>query len=404
MKARSGALTDAHVRNAKPRAKLYRVADGGGLCLEVHPNGARYWRLRYRHGGKARMHGLGVWPEVGLKEARQKAADAQRKVAAGLDPVRERKSQSRQLALAVANTFEALGREWLEHNPNRLAPVTLGKARWLLESFAFPTFGGLPIVDVKPSEILPALRQLEASGKLETAHRLRALCSRVYRYAIASDRAASDPTRDLGGAIRTTRARNHARLTDPEQVGKLLRCIDAFDGQYITRAALRLAPLVFVRPGELRAAQWAEFDLDGGTWTIPAERMKRKDQGQHIVPLARQAVAILRELHALTGRNRLLFPSVRSPKRCMSENTMTYALRRMGFTGDQMTAHGFRGTASTLLHERGYASPIIERQLAHGQQSKVAAAYNHAEYLPERRRMMQYWADYLDQLRSNSGG
>ncbi len=400
-------LTDVAIRNAKAGPKVRRMPDGEGLSLEVHPNGAKYWRLRYRHGGKERMAGLGVWDDVSLKQAREEARELRKLIAAGKDPVQHRRQEARQLAATVSNTFEAVARDWLEHNPNHLASITLGKARWLFETFVFPSLGRRPVSEISVSELLDALRKVERSGKIETAHRMRSRCSQVFRYAIATDRAGSDPTRDLRGALARRRERHHAALTDPAEVGTLLRKIEGYKGQYSTVAALRLCPLVFLRPGELRAAEWPEIDLETATWTIPAARMKGvhrlKDASDtHVVPLCRQAVTILKELQRVTGRTRLVFPSVRAPKSPMSENTVTAALRSMGYTGEQMTAHGFRTIASTLLHELGYPSAVIEAQLAHKQRNKVAAAYNRAEYLPDRRAMMQRWADYLDSLRKET--
>jgi integrase len=396
--ARSGKLTQAAVNSAKPRDKIYRIADGRGLCLEVQPTAARYWRFRYRHGGKARMAALGVYPEVSLAEARERCLEARKLLSAGSDPVQAKRTEKARLAVSVANTFEAVAREWLAKETGTLATVTLTKARWMLEAFAFPRIGARPVSELQPPELLDVLRRVESAGKIETAHRLRSRCSQVFRYAIATHRALSDPTRDLAGALKTKKAKHRAALTDPRRIGELMRAIDAFDGQYVTKAALRLAPLVFVRPGELRGAQWDEIDLDAGEWRIPAERMKMR--APHIVPLSTQAVTVLRELQALTGRNKLVLQSPSVPRKPISENTLNYALRRMGFTADEMTSHGFRGMASTLLHEKGWASNLIERQLAHADRNSVRAAYNHAEYLDERRRMMQAWADWLDYQKS----
>lgn len=395
---RSGKLTQVAINHAKPRDKLFRVADGHGLCLEVHPTGARYWRYRYRHGGKARMAALGVYPEISLAQARERLLEARKTLSAGMDPVQAKRVQTAKRAVSVANTFEAVAREWLSKQTDTLAAVTLTKARWVLESFAYPRIGARPIAEVEPPELLDMLRRVESTGKIETAHRLRSRCSQVFRYAVATHRAASDPMRDLSGALRTAKVKHRAALTDPERIGELLRAIDAFDGQYVTKAALRLAPLVFVRPGELRGAEWSEINLDEAEWRIPGERMKMR--APHIVPLSSQAVAILRELHALTGRNKLVFQSASVPRKPISENTLNYAIRRMGFTADEMTAHGFRGMASTLLHEKGWASHLIERQLAHSDRNSVRAAYNHAEHLVERRKMMQVWADFLEETRS----
>lgn len=391
--ARSGKLTQVKVTSAKPREKVYRIADGLGLCLEIHPAGARYWRFRYRHGGKARMSALGVYPEVSLADARLRCLEARKVLSAGADPVQAKRTEKARVAVSVANTFEAVAREWLAKETGTLATVTLTKARWMLETFAFPRIGTRPVSEIQPPELLDVLRRVESAGKIETAHRVRSRCSQIFRDAIATHRALSDPTRDLTGALKTKKAKHRAALTDPRRIGELMRAIDAFDGQYVTKAALRLAPLVFVRPGELRGAQWDEIDLEAAEWRIPGERMKMR--APHIVPLSRQAVAVLRELQALTGRNKLVFQSASVPRKPISENTLNYALRRMGFTADEMTAHGFRGMASTLLHEKGWASNLIERQLAHTDRNTVRSSYNFAEYLDERRRMMQFWGDWL---------
>jgi integrase len=399
-------LTDAWLRAAKGRAALYRVADGGGLCAEVHPSGAIYWRLRYRVAGKARMAGLGRWPAVSLAAARKAAAKLRDQVGAGLDPVHVKREAKRAEKIAAANTFEAVAVEWMEHNPQHLAPVTLAKAKAMLSRYLFPTIGRRPITEITAGEILPCLRAVEKAGKLETAHRLRERASSVFRWAIATDRLTSDPTRDLRGSIKAVIETNRAAITKPDAVGELLLRIDGYQGQYITRAALRLLPLVFVRPGELRHAEWSEFNLDGTapTWTIPGRRMKgvhRKaaTRGDHVVPLSRQAVEILRELRHLTGRFRLVFPGVRKVSTPLSVNTLTAALRSIGYSGKEQTAHGFRAIASTLLREEGHDPVLIEAQMAHGIENKVEAAYNRAEYIAKRRTMMQTWADYLDGLR-----
>lgn len=278
-----------------------------------------------------------------------------------------------------------------------LADSTRVKLHWLLESFAFPWIGARPISDITAPELLAVLRRVESLGKLETTQRLKRVCGQIFRYAVATGRAERDPSADLRGVLKTGKVRHRASITDPAKVGELLRAMDGFAGSLVVACALKFAPLVFVRPGELRKAEWAEFDLDAGEWRIPAERMKMRQP--HLVPLSHQAVAILRELYPLTGSGRYVFPSIRSMARPMSENTITVALRRLGYTGDEMTGHGFRSMASTLLHEQGWPSDVIERQLAHAERNKVKAAYNYAEHLPQRRKMMQAWADYLDGLK-----
>lgn len=389
-------LTDAKLRNLKPKSKLYRVADGGGLNIEVQPTGARYWRYRYRFAGKQRMLSLGVYPTVSLFEARARREDARKLLLAGTDPSTRRKLDKLTAQMSADTAFEPVAREWLAGRGN-LADTTRVKLHWLLESFAFPWIGTRPVGDITAPELLAMLRRIESLGKLETTQRLKRVCGQIFRYAVATGRAERDPSADLRGVLVTGKVRHRASITDPVKVGELLRAMDGFAGSLVVSCALKLAPLVFVRPGELRKAEWEELALDAGEWRIPAERMKMREP--HLVPLSVQAVAILRELHPLTGSGRYVFPSIRSLARPMSENTITVALRRLGYTGDEMTGHGFRSMASTLLHEQGWPSDVIERQLAHAERNKIKAAYNYAEYLPQRRKMMQAWADYLDMLK-----
>ncbi|MDR3417362.1 MAG: tyrosine-type recombinase/integrase [Nevskia sp.] len=389
-------LTDVQLRKLKPRDRLYRIADRDGLCIEVTPSGARHWRYRYRFAGKAKMLALGAYPEIPLSQARMACNQTRAKLHAGVDPGEARKLDKLAALAAVANTFEAVMREWLDKQ-TQLSQATLGKAQWMLETMVLPWLGKRPIKDITAQELLLVLRRVEERGTLETAQRLKQRCGQIFRYAIATGRADRDPAADLRGAMRTPRTRHHASITDPREIGELLRAIYGHRGSFVTACALKLAPLFFVRPGELRKAEWTEFDLDAAEWRIPGHKMKMGEQ--HIVPVASQAMAILRELHPLTGGGRYVFPGVRTPQRPMSENTVNAALRRLGYANDQMTGHGFRSLASTRLHEMGWRSDVIERQLAHGERNKVKAAYNFAEYLPERRKMMQAWADYLDALR-----
>jgi integrase len=385
-------LTEPKIRAAKAKQKPYKLRDGGGLYLLVTPSGGRLWRLRYRYAGRESMVGLGRYPEVSLKGARQRRDDNRKLVAGDQDPaaVRREKRQS------AANTFEAIAREWLDRR--RFAPATQEKTLWTFEDLLFPFIGSKPIKLLTAPEILSVLRRLEARGKHETAHRTRQRVSQIFRYAIATGKADGDPTRDLRGALTPIAPRSHPAITDPARVGELLRAIDGYTGDPATIAALKLAPLVFVRPGELRAAEWREFDLEAAEWRIPGERMKMGEP--HVVPLSKQALAILRGLQPLTGRGRYLFPSLRTRERPMSENTLGAALRRLGYSKDEMTAHGFRAMASTLLNEQGFPPDVIELQLAHAERNKVRAAYNRAQRLPERRKMMQSWSDYLDGLKS----
>lgn len=392
-------LTDTAVRKAAPRAKPYRLADGGGMYLEVSPTGAKYWRLKYRHSGKEKRLALGVYDRVTLADARSRREDARRMLANGIDPGAARKQAKLatvEAAAVASDTFEVLAREWMDRQ--EVADVTAKKTSWIFETFLFPEIGSRPIADITARELLDALRTVEETGKLETAKRAKIKAGQVFRFAVLEGKAASDPTASLRNALKAPKAKHHAAITDPVRMGELLRAIDGYSGQYVTLAALKLAPLVFVRPGELRQAEWSEFDLDGAIWRIPGARMKMK--AAHLVPLSAQAVAILRELSALTGDGRFVFPSVRTASRPMSENTVTAALRRLGYTGDEMTGHGFRSMAATRLNEMGWNADAIERQLAHAESNKTRDAYTHAaQYLDERTRMMSAWADYLDSVR-----
>lgn len=388
-------LTETRVRAAKPRTKPYKLFDERGLYLLINPNDSRWWRLKYRLNDKEKLLSLGVYPDVSLKRAREKRDDARKLIADGLDPSDERKAQR----TALADTFEAVAREWLEKQ-TRLSDATRLRDQGRLERLVFPHIGSKPIVKIKAAELLSVLRRIEARGKIETTHRARSLCSRVFRYAVASGRAEHDISAGLRGALTPLDTKNRAAITEPTRIGELLRAMDGYVGQPATQAALKLAPLTFVRPGELRAAEWSEFDLDAAIWRIPAARMKMAEQ--HVVPLSRQAVTILRELQALTGDGRYLFPSLRTATRCISENTVNAALRRLGFAKEEMTGHGFRAMASTCLNEQGWHPDLIELQLAHKERNKVRAAYNRAERIAERKKMMQAWADFLDGLRSTN--
>jgi integrase len=388
-------LTDTAVRNAKPADKARKLFDERGLYLEVSPKGGKWWRFKYRIGGKEKRLSLGVYPDIGLKDARERRDEARRQVANGIDPSAIRKAEK----ASKADTFEILAREW---HTKRFAPeVTEQYALQVLRRFEgdlFPSLGNRPITEIEPPELLSVLRRVEARGAIETAQRLLQYCGQIFRYALAHGLAKRDPSGDLRGALSSKgKVRHYSSITDPRKVGELLRALDGYEGTATTLCALRLAPLTFVRPGELRSAEWAEFDLDGAEWHIPGEKMKAGLK--HIVPLARQTLEILRELQALTGGGRFLFPSVRTPARCMSNNTVNAALRRMGYAKNEMTGHGFRAMASTLLNEQGWHRDAIERQLAHAPRDKVRASYNYAEHLPERREMMQAWADYLGGLR-----
>lgn len=389
-------LTVVKVATLKPRDSIYRVADAAGLCIEVRPDGGRSWRYRYRFAGNARMLSLGTFPQISLAEARKRRDDARSLLQSGRDPSSERKVDKLRVKLSAENTFGAIANEWLTQQRGKLAEVTYHKSEWLF-SFVIPTLGGRPIADISAPEILAVLRSIETRGRRETAHRVKQRIGQVFRYAIATGRAERDPSNDLRGALSPVVTTSRAAVTDPTQIADLLRAIDDYQGQPATRTALRLAPLVFARPGNLRAMEWSELDLDAAEWRIPAHKMKVREP--HVVPLAQQAVVMLRELHPLTGYGRYVFPGLRTGQRPMSENTINASLRRLGYDKETMTGHGFRALASTRLNEMGWAPDIIERQLAHAERNKVRAAYNRASYMAERRKMMQVWADYLDTLR-----
>ena len=386
--------------------KPYKLADGGGLFLLVNPNGGKWWRLKYRFHGREKLLSLGTYPEVPLASrrvqdaivpgARDRRDEARRLLAQGIDPGEHRKLVKAAATETTGDTFQVVALEWWA----KFAPSwTEGHGERIkrrLEVDVFPWIGARVVKEINAPELLSVIRRIEKRGALETAHRALHNAGQVFRYAIATGRADRDPSGDLRGALPPVKEKHHASLTDPQAVGELLRAIKAYKGSFITSCALRLAPLTFVRPGELRHAEWSEIDLEAAEWRIPAGKMKARVQ--HIVPLSEQALTVLREIHPLTGGGRYVFPGVRSAKRPMSENTVVAALRRMGYEKSQMTGHGFRSLASTLLNEMGWNRDAIERQLAHGERDPVRAAYNYAEHLPERRRMMQAWADHLDRL------
>jgi integrase len=389
-------LSDTKVRAAKPSEKAYKHYDGRGLFLFVTPTGGRLWRLKYRMRGREKLISLGAYPDVGLKRAREKRDEARKLIADGIDPSAVR--QERRTALL--ETFEGVAQEWLELQTKSLAPETISILGARLKSALYPYLGSKPVADITAQELLGALRRIEARGRHETAHRVRALAGRVLRYAVATGRAQHDVAADLKEALAPVKSKNFASVTDPKRVGELMRAIHGYSGQPVTALALKLAPLVFVRPGELRAAEWSEFDLENAEWRIPGARMKMGEP--HIVPLACQALAILRELQPLARGGRYLFPSLRTRDRPMSDNTVNAALRRLGYASEEQTGHGFRSMASTLLNEQGFPPDVIELRLAHTERNKVRAAYNKAQRLPERRKMMQAWANYLDALREGA--
>ena len=389
-------LTETKLRSARPRERPYKLFDQRGLFLLVTPTGARLWRFRYWIGEQEKLISLGAYPDVTLKRAREKRDDARKLVADEIDPSVERKVRR----AALTETFEGVAKEWLELQGKSLAAETISILGSRLDSALYPYVGSRPVSAITAQELLTTLRRIEARGRHETAHRVRALAGRVFRYAVATGRAQHDVAADLKDALAPVKSKNFASVTDPVQVGELMRAIDGYAGQPITALALQLAPLVFVRPGELRGAEWSEFDLPQSEWRIPGTRMKMG--ALHIVPLSRQALAILRDLQPLARGGRYLFPSLRTRERPISDNTINAALRRLGYSHDEQTGHGFRTMASTLLNEQGFAPDVIELQLAHTERNKVRAAYNKAQRLPERRKMMQAWADYLDRLREGA--
>ena len=389
-------LTEVQVRTAKGKARAYKLYDEKGLFLLVKPTGSRLWRLKYYFDRAERLLSLGLYPEVSLKIARTRRDEARRLVAEGVDPSMKRKADQD----ATVDTFRAIAQEWLLTKKETVSEGTWQRDHDQLVKMVGPRIGKRPIAEIEAPELLSVLRSIEAKGNFDTAHRVRAVCGRVFRYAIATGRARRDISADLKGALAPKGTESYAAITDPAKVGQLLQAIEGYDGQRSTHAALRIAPYVFVRPGELRAAEWSELDLERAEWRIPGERMKMGEL--HIVPLAQQVVGILRDLQLHTGTGRYVFPAIGGQPRPLSENTLGAALRRIGYTSDVMTAHGFRSTASTLLNELGWNPDLIELQLAHKERNKVRAVYNRAQRLAERRTMMQAWADHLVRLKEGA--
>ena len=392
-------LTDSAARNAKPAAKTVRMFDRDGLYLEISPRGGKWWRLKYRFAGKEKRVSLGVYPEVNLKKARARTIDARQLLDAGVDPSENRRAAKAAQLEGAANSFEVVTREWIEQ---QMKSWVKGHGERILTRFErdiFPWIGARPMADLTAPELLTTVRRIEKRGALETAHRALGNCGQVFRYAIATGRAKRDPSADLRGALPPVKTEHFAAITEPERVGALMRAIDGYEGSLTVRCALRLAPLVFVRPGELRHAEWTAVDLDGGEWRYTVT----KTNTPHIVPLSSQAVAILRELKPLTGRGRYVFSSARSSQRPMSNNAILAAMRRMGIAKDEMSGHGFRAMARTILDEvLGFRPDFIEHQLAHAVRDPLGRAYNRTAHLAERRKMMQAWADYLDKLKSGA--
>lgn len=400
VKRKSG-LTANAVKHAKPRPKAYKLSDRDGLYLLVMPTGIRYWRMNYRFGGQQRTLSFGRWPEILLGDAREMLLEARRLLAKGIDPLEQAKLEKIAKSIAASNSFQAVAEEWLEKiEKEGLAAITLKKARWLLAQ-TYPALGKRPISEITAHELLLVLKKVEGTKRYDTANRIRSTCSQVFRYAIATARANRDVCADLRGALVTPRTNHRAAITTSTEASGLLRAIEDYDGHPLTQIVLRLLPHLFVRPGELRWAEWSEFDFDKRVWTIPDHKMKMRRP--HAVPLSRQALSIIEEIEHDAGYSDFLFPSLRSVDRPMSDNTINAALRRLGFSKDQMTGHGFRAMAATLLNEMGTWNPdAIERQLAHADGNSIRRAYARGQYWDERVRMMQHWSDYLDQLRAGA--
>ena len=392
-------LSDTAIRSVKPADKPFKLSDEKGLHLLVHPNGSKYWRLKYRYADKEKVLALGVYPDVGLKDARAKRDAARKLLADGIDPGENRKVQKAAKTERAANSFEVIAREWFARQQPTWAVSHADKIINRLENDVFPWLGGKPIAEITAPDVLSVLRRIEGRGTNDTAHRAKSNISQVMRYAIATGRATRDPVPDLRGALPPLRHDNFASITDPAKVGEMLRAFDGFGGTFVVKSALLLAPLVFVRPGELRKALWADIDFDKAEWRYFVTKTKQ----DHLVPLASQAVAILKELHALTGYGKNVFPG-RDPKKPMSEAAINAALRRMGFdTKTEITGHGFRAMARTILHEELHQKPeVIEHQLAHKVSDNLGTAYNRTQFLKERKAMMQLWADYLDKLKTGA--
>lgn len=393
-------LTDTAIRTAKPTDKPYKLSDEKGLFLLIQPNGAKYWRLKYRYGGKEKMLSFGVYPDIGLKDARTKRDEARKLLAKDVDPGEHRKATKAAKVERSANSFEVICREWLEARKQTVEASQHAKTLARMENDVFPWLGSKAISEITAPDVLKVLRRIDERGARYSAHRVRSEISRAFRYAIATGRAERDPCPDLKGAIQPAKETHFAAITEPPAVGELLRAIDGFRGTFVVKCALLLSPMLFTRPGELRKAEWASFDLDKSEWRYFINKTKT----EHLVPLSVQAVVILRELHALTGDGRFVFPSARGNDRPMSDAAVNAALRRMGYdTRTEITGHGFRAMARTILHEELHVKPeVIEHQLAHSVPDALGTAYNRTKFLKERKAMMQLWADYLDKLKAGA--
>lgn len=402
-------LTDLKIRNAKPLEKPYKLTDSGGMYLEIRPNGSKYWRLKFRFAGKEKLLALGVYSAPGrpasetitLTEARKLRDEAKKLIKDGIDPSHQRKVEKITKTQSTANTFEGVAEEWLEKFSAKKAASTIEKTRFILRRDIFPWLGALPIADIKPHDLLAVLQRIEGRGALETAHRAKQYAGQILRYAVGTKRAERDISQDLKGALPPPNVKHRAAITDPAKFGELIRAIDGFNGTFTVKCALKLAPLIFVRPGELRRTEWAWVDMDASTICYPASVMKMRED--HMVPLSSQALEVLREIQPLTGRGKYVFPSIRTSEQPMSEAAINAALRRMGFAQEEMTGHGFRAAARTIMDEvLGFRVDLIEHQLAHAVKDPNGRAYNRTAHLPQRREMMQGWADYLDGLASGA--
>ncbi|MEA5097903.1 MAG: integrase arm-type DNA-binding domain-containing protein [Burkholderiaceae bacterium] len=394
-------LTDTTIRNAKPADKAKRLFDGGGLYLEVSPSGGKWWRLKYRFGGKEKRLSLGTYPEVSLRDVRERRDEARKLLANEVDPAENRKAHKEAKLARAANSFEVVGREWFQKFKPQWVEAHSVRVIRMLDGNIFPWLGGRPIAEITAPELLATIRRIEDRGALESARRALSICGQIFRYAVATGRAQRDPSGDLRGALTPVISKHFAAVTEPQKVAEVLRAIDNYEGTLPVRCAIRLAPLVFVRPGELRHAKWEDIDLATGEWRY----LVTKTKTQHIVPLSRQSIAILEELKPLTGKGTYVFPSARNPKgdRPMSDNAILAAMRRMGISKDEMSGHGFRAMARTILDEvLGVRPDFIEHQLAHAVRDPNGRAYNRTAHLPERRKMMQQWADYLDKLKAGA--
>lgn len=384
------------IKSAKPKDKKYRLSDSGGLYMEVTPSGGKLWRMKYRFLKKEKLLSFGAFPIVTLKEARLYRDEAKSLLSKGIDPSVVKKELKESKLAASKNSFKAVTQEWISKNSTKWSSSNTNNVSKRLEQHVFPHIGNKSISSITAPDLLKVINRIEKTGTIYTAHKTLQNCGQVFRYAMATARCTTDPTTALKGALPPIQSKHHASITDPKKIGALLRAINGYEGNFITQCALKLAPLVFVRPGELRHAEWQEIDFDKAEWRIPAEKMKMK--AVHIVPLSKQAIAILEDIYTVTGHGKYVFPSVRTNTRPMSENTVNAGLRRLGYTKEEMTGHGFRSMASTLLNEQGWHWDAVERQLAHAERNSIRAAYNYAEHLPERIKMMQHYANYLDGL------